>query len=465
MQFLSALAPDPYILVLTGAGVLIALVAWLPLALRRLPLSLPIVCIGLGAAIFSLPGVTLQPLPTQYPEITERFSEFVVIVALMGAGLKLDRIFSFRKWMITWRLIVITMPLSIVAITLLAVWWMGLPWPIAILLGAALAPTDPVLAADVQVGPPKSGEEDEVRFGLTSEAGLNDGFAFPFVHLAIALAAAASTGEPWLTEWLTYNVLWEIVGGTAAGYAIGRVFGWLTFHAPAKTKLAKTGDGLIALSATFVSYGLSEIIHCYGFLAVFVTALTFRNAHRDHDFQFEMHELTEQIERIAMMVLLLLFGGALVGGLLAPLAWIDAVTALAILLVVRPVAGLIGLIGHGASGTERLALAFFGIRGVGSIYYLAYGLNHMGNVEGSERLWAVVGLIILMSILLHGITVTPAMRGLDRRQGRDPDTDDEAEPPISPAPAATDRWRSEAPDLGERDAKPVAGETASVEGR
>jgi NhaP-type Na+/H+ or K+/H+ antiporter len=431
------LSPDPYILVLTGAGLLIALVAWLPLALRRLPLSLPIVCIGLGAAIFSLPQVTLLPLPMRYPEITERLSEFVVIIALTGAGLKLDRIFSFRKWGITWRLIGITMPLGIGAITYIAGAWMGLSWTVALLLGAALAPTDPVLAADVQVGPPKSGNEDEVRFGLTSEAGMNDGFAFPFVHLAIVLALSASTGEPWFTKWFTYNVLWEIGAGVAAGYLIGRAFGWLTFHVPAKTKLAKTGDGLIALSATFVSYGLTELIHCYGFLAVFVTALTFRHAHRDHDFQLEMHALTEQVERIAMMVLLLLFGGALVSGLLGPLHWIDVVAAVVILLVVRPVTGLIGLLGHKADWQERLTLAFFGIRGVGSIYYLAYGLNHMENVPGGERLWAVVGLIILMSILMHGITVTPIMRGLDRSQGRDPDADDATPPPGLQGPAST----------------------------
>lgn len=436
MSFPFDLHPDPYILVLTGAGLLIALVAWLPLALRRLPLSLPIVCIGVGAAIFWLPQVTLDPLPMRYPEITERFSEFVVIIALMGAGLKLDRIFSFRRWGITWRLIAVTMPLSIAAITLIAGWGMGLTWTAALLLGAALAPTDPVLAADVQVGPPKSGEEDEVRFGLTSEAGMNDGFAFPFVHLSIALSLAASTGEPWLAEWLTYNVLWEIGAGVVAGYAIGRVFGWLTFHVPAKTKLAKTGDGLIALSATFVSYGVTELIHCYGFLAVFVTALTFRHAHRDHDFQLEMHELTEQVERIAMMVLLLLFGGALVSGLLAPLRWTDVAVALAVLLVVRPVAGLIGLLGHKADWRERLTLAFFGIRGVGSVYYLAYGLNHMEAVEGEDRLWATVGLIILFSILMHGVTVTPIMRRLDRSKGRDPDADNAAPPPGLQGPAS-----------------------------
>ena len=199
-------SPEPYILWLTGAGVLIALVAWLPLALKRLPLSLPIICIALGAVIFLLPAVSLRPMPLSYPTITERFTELVVIIALMGAGLKLDRIFSWRHWSVTWRLLGITMPVSVAAITLIGGWGLGLSWTAALLLGASLAPTDPVLASDVQVGPPKSGEEDEVRFGLTSEAGLNDGFAFPFVNLAIALALAAKTGDPWASDWLLAHI-------------------------------------------------------------------------------------------------------------------------------------------------------------------------------------------------------------------------------------------------------------------
>lgn len=418
-------APEPYILLLTGAGLLIALVAWLPLALKKLPLSLPIVCIVIGAGIFCLPGVNLRPSPVNYPEVAERFTEFVVIIALMGAGLKLDRPFHWKRWAVTWRLLAITMPLGIAIITVLAGTLQGLPWVIALLLAASLAPTDPVLAADVQVGPPRTGEEDEVRFGLTSEAGLNDGLAFPFVHLAIALGLAASTGEPWLGRWLGVNVLWEVVAGVGGGWLIGKLFGWLSFHIPADTKLAKTGDGLIAIAATFVSYGATEIVNCYGFLAVFVTALTLRASHRDHEFNVQMHDLTEQIERLAMMVLLLLFGGALVTGLLEPLRLVDVALVLLILLVVRPMTGLAALIGFRVDRFEKLTIAFFGIRGVGSFYYLAYGLNHM-DADDPERLWAIVGLAALVSILLHGLTVTPAMRWLDRRQGRDPDMDEPA---------------------------------------
>jgi len=412
--------PEPYILWLTGVGLLIALVAWLPLALKRLPLSLPIICIAIGAAIVLIPGMALEPSPLVYPEITERFTEFVVIVALMGAGLKLDRIFSWRRWCVTWRLLAITMPLSILAITAIGGWGLGLSWTAALLLGASLAPTDPVLAADVQVGPPKTGEEDEVRFGLTSEAGLNDGLAFPFVNLAIALSVAAATGEPWVRDWVLHDVVWEIGAGVAVGLAIGRLFGWLTFHVPAETKLAKTGDGLIAIAATLISYGVTETLDCYGFLAVFVTALSLRRSHRDHAFHHEMHAITEQVERLAMMVLLLLFGAALAGGLLAALQWKDVLAAAAIILLVRPAAGLMGLVGFPAARSEKLTLAFFGIRGVGSFYYLAYALNHAEFAQ-ADRLWAIIAMVALFSIVLHGLTVTPVMRLLDRLSGRDPD--------------------------------------------
>ncbi len=414
--------PEPYVLILTGVGLLIALVAWLPLALRRMPLSLPIVCIGIGALVFSLPSVPF-PQPTAYPKLIERVSEFVVLVALMGAGLKIDRIFGLRRWSVTWRLLGITMPLSILAITLLGVWGLGLTWVTALLLGAALAPTDPVLASDVQVGPPNVGSRDEVRFGLTSEAGLNDGLAFPFVNLAIALGAWLSTGKPWLQDWLLHDVLWEIAAAIGVGLLVGRAFGWATFHAPG-TKLARTGDGLIALSATLVTYGAAEMLNCYGFLAVFVAALALRHSHRDHEFHRDMHDLTEQFERLAMMGVLLLFGGTIAGGLLAPLGWRDVLVALAILLLVRPITGWIGLIGFPLVARERATLAFFGIRGIGSIYYLAYGINHMAVPEAS-RLWSIIGLIILCSILLHGTTVTPIMRWLDRKRGRDPDALDE----------------------------------------
>lgn len=414
-------SPDPYIVLLTGVGVLIALVAWLPLALRRLPISLPIVCIAIGGLLFGTRYTGIDPSPSAHPYVTERLTEFVVIIALMGAGLKIDRVFSFRHWGMAWRLLLVTMPLSILAIVGVAHWVLGFGAVAALLLAASLAPTDPVLAADVQVGGPTEGGEDTVRFALTSEAGLNDGFAFPFVHLAIAISLASSTGQDWFFEWITYNVIWEIVAGIGCGWLIGRLFGWLTFKMPGDT-LAKTGDGLIAIAATFISYGVSELVHCYGFFAVFVTALTLRSAHRNHEFQRDMHDITEQVERIAMMVLLIAFGGSLVTGLPAPIGWAEILAAVLILFVVRPITGLIGMIGVSATRGEKLIIAFFGIRGVGSFYYLAYGLNH-GQFENADQLWTILSLVVIISVVMHGLTVTPVMRWLDRSQGRDPDKD------------------------------------------
>jgi NhaP-type Na+/H+ or K+/H+ antiporter len=367
-----------------------------------------------------VPGLPFRPNPLDYPVLAEHFTEFVVIVALMGAGLKIDRPFHWRRWALTWRLLALTMPLTIGAIVLLGIHGLGLSLVAAVLLGAALAPTDPVLASDVQVGPPRGGGEDNLRFGLTSEAGLNDGLAFPFVNLAIVLAASAASGEPWLLEWFGYHVLWEIGAGIGAGWLIGKAFGWLTFHIPGESALAKTGDGLIAIAATFVSYGVAEIVHSYGFLAVFVTALTIRAAHRHHDFNREMHDITEQVERIAMMVLLLLFGMAITNGLFNALGWREFGIALVILFVVRPVAGWLGLLGARASMPEKAAIAFFGIRGIGSFYYLAFGLNEI-DMTGAGQLWAILGLICLVSIIVHGISVTPIIRWLDKRHGRDPD--------------------------------------------
>ncbi|MBE7185301.1 MAG: cation:proton antiporter [Methylobacterium mesophilicum] len=413
--------PDPYIIVLTAAGFLIAFVAWLPLVLSRLPLSVPIIFIGLGWLLFALPFTAVPPLPTEFPEITERVTEFVVIIALMGAGLKIDRVFNVRHWSVTFLLIGVTMPISILLMTAFGRWWLGLPLATALLLASALAPTDPVLAADVQVGPPRTGEEDEVRFSLTSEAGLNDGFAFPFVFLAIALSTVANEpGWNWLGEWFSFRVLWEIGVGVLGGWAVGRAFGWVTFHMPVSSRLERTGDGFIALAATFVSYGLTEILQSYGFLAVFVTALAFRHSHREHGFHAEMHAFIEQVERVTMMGLLLIFGGALAGGILGGVGWYELVFAGVLVLAIRPLAGMIGLARSSLAMRDKWLISFFGIRGVGTFYYLAYGLNH-GNFVDGGRLWAIVSLIVLFSVLLHGMTVTPLMRAFDRWRGVDPD--------------------------------------------
>ena len=403
---------NSYTIFLLGLGVVVLLVAWLPLALRRLPLSLAILCVAIGVVVFHSGALPFRPNPLRFSTLTEHLTELVVIVSLMGAGLKIDRRLGWRRWESSWRLIAITMPLSIAGVTLMGVYGLGLGLASALLLGAVLAPTDPVLASDVQVGPPRSGEDGETRFALTSEAGLNDGFAFPFVHLAILLTAAGGVAN-WdlLGPWLLMDVGWRILAGIGVGWLVGKALGWATFKAP-RARLSGTGDGLVALGATLVAYGLTEAAHGYGFLAVFVSALTLRASERDHAFHEAMHDFAEQVERLLMLLVLVLLGGAVASGLLAPLTWKDAAFGLALLLVVRPLAGWIGLIGAPHSRRERALVAFLGIRGIGSFYYLAYALNH-GRFETWDRLWAITGFVVLGSILIHGVTSTPLMKRID----------------------------------------------------
>lgn len=405
---------DPYIVFLLGLGGVVLLVSWAPVGLKRLPLTLAILCVTIGVLVFSTGALSFNPDPRTWDTATERLTELVVIISLLGAGLKIDRPPGWRAWSTTWRLLAIAMPLTIAAVTFLGWAGLGFSLAMALLFGASMAPTDPVLAADVQCGPPGSGEDDEVRFGLTSEAGLNDALAFPFVHLAILAAAGGLATQTGLVDWFGVKVVWKLLAGLGAGWLIGKAIGFMLFRS--RRGPSRLGDGLIALAATLIAYALTEMVQGYGFLAVFICAVVIRGFERDHEFHQEMHDFSDQIERLLIMLLLVLFGGALANGLLSSLTWTDVLIGLAVVLVVRPVAGLIAMTGSRQPWRERLLLSFLGIRGVGSVYYLAYGLNH-GEFGDSERLWAIVGFIILLSIIVHGVTATPLLARLARRDG------------------------------------------------
>jgi NhaP-type Na+/H+ or K+/H+ antiporter len=383
--------------------------------LSKLPLSLPMVCIGIGVLLAWSP---ISPIigfnPLENRLLTERLCEFVVIIALMGAGLKLDRRVSWRGWESSWRLVGIAMPLTIAGIAFLGWSILGLGIAASLLLGACLAPTDPVLASDIQVGPPQSGKEDEVRFALTSEAGLNDGSAFPFVFLAIAMALSSESGEPFIARWLAIDLIWKIAVGLGIGWLGGKAMGYFTFRFPGRFGLAQTRDGFVALGITCLAYGSAEIVHGYGFLAVFVAALSLRSVEQGHRYHENLHAFAEQIERLLMMILLVFFGAAIAeGSIFGALSLNVVLTVALILCVVRPISGWIGLIGFPATAGEKAVISFFGIRGIGSIYYLAFALGQ-AKFEGTQILWVTVCFAVLSSIVMHGVLVTPTMRQLDR---------------------------------------------------
>lgn len=404
---------DSYKLALTLVGLALLGAAWLPHLLKRQPLTFPMLYVGVGVALYALP-LPLPPAdPIRFPVIAEHLTELAVLVALVGAGLRIDTVFGWRRWRLTWRLLAITMPLTIAAGAVLGQQLLGYGVAAAMLLGAVLAPTDPVLASDVQVHAPGKGGEDPVRFALTSEAGLNDGLAFPFVWLAVALAVAAASGDPMQWQrWLLLDALWRVLAGTGIGWLLGYALMHLIFRSQRSPRISAGSDGLIALAITLFVYGVAELCGGYGFLAVFVAALVVRQHERSHEYHTTLNLFAEQCERLLMALLLILFGGALVGGLIGIPSLREWGFALAFVLVARPLAGWLGMAASGLPRRERWTIAVFGVRGIGSLYYLAFAINHAQFPE-AERLWSVVSLVVLLSILLHGISAKPVMGWLD----------------------------------------------------
>lgn len=409
---------DSYKLALTLVGLALLGAAWLPHLLKRHPLTFPMLYVGVGAAVYALP-LPLPPAdPMRFPIIAEHLTELAVLVALVGAGLRIDTVFGWWRWRLTWRLLAITMPLTILAGALLGQHLLGYGAAAAVLLGAVLAPTDPVLASDVQVHAPGKGGEDPVRFALTSEAGLNDGLAFPFVWLAVALALATGSEPMQWQRWLLLDVVWRVVAGAGIGCLVGYALMHLIFRSERSPRISAGSDGLTALAITLVVYGVAELCGGYGFLAVFVAAVVIRQHERNHEYQTTLNQFAEQCERLLMALLLILLGGALVSGLLGVPSLREWGFALAFVFLVRPLTGWLGMAGSGLRQREQWTIAVFGVRGIGSLYYLAFAANRAEFPE-VERLWSVVGLVVLLSILLHGISAKPVMGWLDglRRRG------------------------------------------------
>jgi NhaP-type Na+/H+ or K+/H+ antiporter len=296
---------------------------------------------------------------------------------------------------------------------------LGLGVASSVLLAAALAPTDPVLASEVQVAEPAENpdsDEDEARFALTSEAGLNDGLAFPFTYAAIAISVAGAAPSGWLPHWLAVDVLWRLVCALVIGVGVGWLLGKLFFSAPSdKLRLAEHAEGFVAFAATFLAYGITELAGGYGFVAVFVCACTIRAAERHHGYHQVLHRHVEQAERMLTVLIVFLLGGAAVTGLLAGTTWRDIAVAAVILLLIRPLAGWIGLLAGKTGPRERTVIAFFGVRGVGSLFYVTYALKE-GQFSDHGTVWRITGLVIIGSILVHGLSASPAMWLLDRKR-------------------------------------------------
>jgi NhaP-type Na+/H+ or K+/H+ antiporter len=383
---------------------------------RAFSASLIYLVLGCGAAVVIDLSGTGWLDPVGDADGIEHLTEIAVIVALFSAGLKLDRPLTWRAWGSTARLLLIAMPVTIGLVALLGSQLLGLSAAAALLLGACLAPTDPVLAGDIGVGPPGDEDEHEPNFALTSEAGLNDGLAFPFVLAALYMAGESGSG--WVAEWLAADVVYAIAGGTAIGVAVGLLAAGSVKRLRDRELLAPALDAYHALATVLVIYGLAEIAGTYGFLAAFAGGLAFRRYESDHEVNTSVHEGAELAEKLLELAVILLLGSMLtLTGLGLP-GWEGWLLAALVLVAVRPLACVAALAGSQLERpSEKTFVAWFGVRGVGSLFYIAAAAG-TGLLEGAERdllVWTVIA-CVLLSIVVHGITAGPSMRRMLRPQ-------------------------------------------------
>src|SRR3954451_2412682 len=254
-------------------GLLLIVMALAGSVLQRLPLtaSLFYLAVGFGLGPTGVGLIGLDPL--RQSAFLERVTEVAVLVSLFTAGLKLRTPLGDGRWLLPVRLAFGSMVLTVGLVALAGVVGLGLPLGAAVLLGAILAPTDPVLASDVQVTDPF--DRDRLRFTLTGEAGLNDGTAFPFILLGLGLLGTHELGDS-LWRWLAIDVLWGVAVGIGVGALLGTLVGRFVLYLRRTHKEAVGLDNFLALGLIGVAYGLASLAHAYGFLAVFAAGVALR---------------------------------------------------------------------------------------------------------------------------------------------------------------------------------------------
>lgn len=396
-----------YFPALAYTGFAISLMAFIPVYSKKLKITYIIPLLLLGVCLYYLGAPLPWPDPLWELEFGKIVSEVIVIISLMTAGLKIGTSYKWSDWKKPLSLIAITMPLFMIAVFLIAYYLLDLNGPVSLLLAAVLAPTDPVLASELQLEERQSFKERNtgLRYTLTAEAGINDGFAFPFVFLAILWSNSSSFGEiDWL-HFTGYYLLFKIIGGILAGSFIGYVYSWVVqYHSKENRRYIL--DGFIAVALTFFSYGIAEVLHTYGFLSVFATGVFMQfhcGKNSDDNINTTMLHFAEETEKLLVALWTIFFGGAVVSGILSYTDVWGVIASLAFVLILRPIFGYLAMLTTDFSGPKKWAISFFGIRGIGSFFYLSYALMK-GKFTDYDELFGIVSYVILFSILIHGFT-------------------------------------------------------------
>ncbi|MDZ7594670.1 MAG: cation:proton antiporter [Thiobacillus sp.] len=413
--------------------------------LQRLPVTPAIVYLAVGLLV----GPTVLNLfhfnPLKESALLEVLTEVVVLISLFSAGVKMPVPFSFARWRTPILLASVSMAVSVGLVAAFAYYLLGLPLGAGVLLGAILAPTDPVLATDVQTRHP--GDRDRLRFTLTCEAGMNDGSAFPFVMLGMGLLGLHELGEFGL-RWALVDVLWATVAGVAIGVVSGAALAHLGRKLRGNPPRHKLMDDFLGLGLIGVVYGLSVLVDAWGFLAVFFAAVALRQtelklarADLNHPnppptVPIELEAaiavpenepaptvsegsliFKEHLERLSELMLILLIGGTL---FLDSWSWRAVGLALFLFVVARPLSVLVGLLGTRTLWPTRGMVGWFGVRGIGSLYYLMFAIQHGLPEDLALDLIQLTLIAVALSILVHGTSVKPLMSQFSAYRKRPP---------------------------------------------
>lgn len=406
--------------------------AMLESLLHKLPFSPAMLYLPVGYALGPGGFGLLDLDPVRHAGALTLVTEIALLISLFTVGLKLRLPLGDPRWWMPVRLGTLAMLVTIGLLSAVGVFVLGLPLGPAILLAAIIAPTDPVLASDVQVQDP--GDHDRLRFSLSGEGGMNDGTTFPFVMIGLGLMgvpmAARYTGIGAIG-----TVLWGIAGGLLCGWLVGRRVGRLVLYLRQRHRLAMGMEEFLTLGLIALSFGMAELIHGIGFVAVFATGVAMRRIEQKasnsapavarSEQAINAANMTEtvlgfnqQLERLAEFVVVLLLGVLLSG---CGVSHEGLLVALLLLCLIRPVAVNLSLLGATVTRSQRMLISWFGIRGIGSLYYLVFALQYVGSVRLgssllSQRLVPLVLTVLAVSIVAHGMTSTPLMQWYRRRR-------------------------------------------------
>lgn len=407
--------------------------------LARLPLSSAMIYLAVGYVLGPGGFAVITPDPRTHTDFLKILAEIAVLIALFTVGLKMGVTRFKRHWMLPVRLAFLTMTLTVGLIAAVAWWMLDLSPGAAILLGAILAPTDPVLASGVQLK--AATDPDRLRFSLAGEGGLNDGTAFPFVMLGLGLLGHHELGDGgW--RWWTVDLVWATIAGLGIGAALGSIIGWIIVRLRTRHQSAVGMDEFLSLGLIALAYGAAQLGMASGFLAVFAAGValqrvkeqpesgteplapdanrsrksqTNRSVHSHHAsaaLSGSVQAFNEQLEKIAEFAIVLILGAMLPYALLAwsPALLIQATFVLILLAVVRPLAVWLGTIGEPFAPGQRAMVSWFGIRGIGSIYYLLFALHSGVAGDLAQQLTTLTLFVVAASIVMHGVTAQPLMK-------------------------------------------------------